>query len=147
MYPYGMPDPQNYANEQAMLQNRINQLEQQRNQQMGMYSNQMRQPQGPVQNVNWIQVAGVEGAKNQIVQPGQTTWMMDNNSPMFYIKSVDGMGSATLKAFQFQEIPVNALTAPQVQQAPAGDYVTREEFNSLLARLGEKPSEKEESHE
>lgn len=114
---------------------------------MGMYSNQMRQPQGPVQNVNWIQVAGVEGAKNQIVQPGQTTWMMDNNSPMFYVKSVDGMGSATLKAFQFQEIPLNALTAPQVQQAPAGDYVTREEFNNLLARLGEKPSEKEESHE
>ena len=73
MYPYGMPDPQNYANEQAMLQNRINQFEQQKSQQMGMYSNQMRQPQGPVQNVNWIQVAGVEGAKNQIVQPGQTT--------------------------------------------------------------------------
>ena len=69
------------------------------------------------------------------------------NSPMFYVKSVDGMGSATLKAFQFQEIPVNALTAPQVQQAPVGDYVTREEFNNLLARLGEKPSEKEESHE
>ena len=147
MYPYYPMNPQAYQAEQNALQGRINQLEQARNQQMGMYSNQVRQPQGPIQNVNWIQVAGIEGAKNQIVQPGQTTWMMDNNSPMFYVKSVDGMGSATLKAFQFQEIPLNALTDSQVQQTPAGDYVTREEFNNLLARLGEKPSEKEESHE
>lgn len=135
--PWGM-NMEAMAAEQAALQQRIQQMEQQR---------QQYQPQFPAQNVNWIQVAGIEGAKNQIVQPGQTAWMMDNNSPVFYVKSVDGMGSATLKAFQFQEIPVNALTAPQVQQAPAGDYVTREEFNNLLARLGEKPSEKEESHE
>lgn len=34
MYPYTTIDPQAFANEQAMLQQRINQLEQARNQQM-----------------------------------------------------------------------------------------------------------------
>ena len=74
--------------------------------------------------------------------------MMDNNSPMFYVKSVDGMGSATLKAFTFKEIPVSSLTAPQMAPAaPSGDYVTREEFNALLVKLGERQEEKKEGTE
>lgn len=141
MYPY-MVDPQAFANEQAMLQNRINQLEQQRNQQIGMYSGQSQPVQQPVptSNVNWIQVAGIEGARNQIVQPGHTAWMMDNNSPVFYIKSVDGMGSATFKVFQFAEIAPETLNPVQNQQnTPSTDYVTRAEFNALLERLGDVP--------
>ena len=144
MYPYNMIDPQQFANEQAMLQNRINQLEQQRNQQMGMYSGQNQQPQAPTSNVNWIQVAGIEGARNQIVQPGHTAWMMDNNSPVFYVKSVDGMGSATFKAFQFSEISPEALNPAYNQQnTPSADYVTRAEFNALLERLGDAPKKEE----
>lgn len=145
MYPY-MVDPQAFANEQAMLQNRINQLEQQRNQQIGMYSGQSQPVQQPVptSNVNWIQVAGIEGARNQIVQPGHTAWMMDNNSPVFYIKSVDGMGSATFKVFQFAEIAPETLNPVQNQQnTPSTDYVTRAEFNALLERLGDAPKKEE----
>lgn len=145
MYPY-MVDPQAFANEQAMLQSRINQLEQQRNQQMGMYSGQSQPVQQPVptSNVNWIQVAGIEGARNQIVQPGHTAWMMDNNSPVFYVKSVDGMGSATFKVFQFAEIAPEALNPVQNQHnAPSTDYVTRAEFNALLERLGDAPKKEE----
>lgn len=145
MYPY-MVDPQAFANEQAMLQSRINQLEQQRNQQIGMYSGQSQQVQqpAPTSNVNWIQVAGIEGARNQIVQPGHTAWMMDNNSPVFYVKSVDGMGSATFKVFQFAEIAPEALNPVQNQQnTPSTDYVTRAEFNALLERLGDVPKKEE----
>lgn len=141
MYPYNtMIDSQQFVNEQAMLQSRINQLEQQRNQQMGMYSGQSQQMQAPTSNVNWIQVAGIEGARNQIVQPGHTAWMMDNNSPIFYVKSVDGMGSATFKVFQFAEIAPEALNPVQNHQNVANpDYVTRAEFNALLERLGDTP--------
>lgn len=145
MYPY-MVDPQQFANEQATLLNRINQLEQQRNQQMGMYSNQNQQAQQPIptSNVNWIQVAGIEGARSQIVQPGHTAWMMDNNSPVFYVKSVDGMGSATFKVFQFAEIAPEALNPSQNQHNTASpDYVTRAEFNALLERLGDTPKKEE----
>lgn len=143
MYPYNnMIDPQQFVNEQAMLQNRINQLEQQRNQQIGMYSGQSQQVQAPTSNVNWIQVAGIEGARNQIVQPGHTAWMMDNNNPIFYVKSVDGMGSATFKAFQFMEIqPEAPRMAENQNNSVDADYVTRKEFDALLKRLGELPDE------
>lgn len=130
--PWGM-NMEAMAAEQAALQQRIQQMEQQR---------QQYQPQAPAQNVNWIQVAGIEGAKNQIVQPGQTAWMMDNNSPMFYVKSVDGMGSATFKAFRFEEISPDFM-ASQPQQSQQ-DYVTRAEFEDLLRRLGEPTLEKED---
>lgn len=146
MYPY-MVDPQQFVNEQSMLQAKINQLEQQRNLQMGMYSNQnqqVQQPPAPTSNVNWIQVAGIEGARNQIVQPGHTAWMMDNNSPVFYVKSVDGMGSATFKVFQFAEIAPEALNPAQNQKnTPNPDYVTRAEFDALLERLGDAPKKEE----
>lgn len=107
-------------------------------QQLENIQKQYQQPQGAVQNVNWIPVAGLDGAKNQIVQPGQTTWMMSNNEQVFFVKSVDGMGSATLRAFRFQEIPLDELSNPQTNMGtPGNDYVTREEFNALLAKLGE----------
>lgn len=52
MYPYTTIDPQAFANEQAMLQQRINQLEQARNQQMSMYAPQsQQQQQAPTSNV------------------------------------------------------------------------------------------------
>ena len=146
MYPYNMINPQQFVNDQATLQNRINMLEQQRNQQIGMYSGQTQQmqPPAPTSNVNWIQVAGIEGARNQIVQPGHTAWMMDNNSPVFYVKSVDGMGSATFKVFQFAEIAPEALNPVQNQQNTANpNYVTRAEFNALLERLGDAPKKEE----
>lgn len=145
MYPY-IIDPQAFANDQAILQARINQLEQQRNQQMGICSNQNQQAQSPAptSNANWIQVAGIEGARNQIVQPGHTAWMMDNNSPVFYVKSVDGMGSATFKAFQFAEIAPEALNPVQNQQNTQNpEYVTREEFNAFLERIGDIPKKGE----
>ena len=43
------------------------------------------QQQTPAANVTWIYVNGWDGARNQIVQPGQTAWMMDNNDPVIYI--------------------------------------------------------------
>lgn len=123
--PAGLSNP-------ADIQNRIQQLQ-------NMQQQFQPAPQVPQQpNVNWIQVAGIEGARNQIVQPGMTAWMMDNNAALFYVKSVDGMGTATLKAFRFEEVSPDALTAPQAAQVNMDrQYVTRDEFNALLAKLGE----------
>lgn len=90
-------------------------------------------------NVNWIQVTGIDGARNQIVQPGTTAWMMDNNAPYFYVKSVDGVGSVTFKAFEFHEVQANN-PQPVVENMDA-KYVTREEFNKLLDTLKPQPEE------
>lgn len=94
-----------------------------------------QQSQSPSQNVNWIYVSGVDGAKNQIVQPGQTAWMMDNNDPYFYVKSVDGVGSSTFRIFQFaevQEVQTEQATQPQIDMS---QYVQRGEFDDLKSQL------------
>ena len=90
----------------------------------------------PVQssNVNWIYVNGYDGAKANIVQPGQTAWMMDNNDPIFYVKSVDTMGSATLKSFGFSEInPVNSTPAPTAPDL--SNYVQKTDMDAVVERL------------
>jgi len=94
-----------------------------------------QQSQTSSQNVNWIYVSGVDGAKNQIVQPGQTAWMMDNNEPYFYVKSVDNVGSSTFRIFQFaevQEIQPEQAVQPQIDLS---QYVQRDEFDALKAQL------------
>lgn len=94
-----------------------------------------QQSREPSQNVNWIQVSGIDGAKNQIVQPGQTAWMMDNNQPYFYVKSVDGVGSSSFRIFQFTEVQ-EITPEPSVQsQIDMSQYVQRSEFDALKAQL------------
>lgn len=117
--PYAM-----YQQDTMQLQERLNQLQQQ-------YK--------PQNNVNWVQVTGIDGARNQIVQPNTTVWMMDNNKPCFYVKSVDNMGSASFKAFRFEEIPPESTQGTNRETNYDNRYVTREEFQKLLERLGEQP--------
>ncbi|NBH15381.1 hypothetical protein D3Z36_14645 [Lachnospiraceae bacterium] len=91
------------------------------------------QPSAPAANVNWIYVSGIEEAKKHIVQPGNTAWLMDNNEPYFYVKTVDGVGSVTFRIFQFSEV---AETTPEPQaQIDLSQYVQRDEFDELKAQL------------
>lgn len=102
---------------------------------MQMPQQMPQQTQQPAQqsNISWIYVNGVQGARDQIVQPGQTVWMMDNNDPVIHVKAVDGMGTATLKSFQLLELN------PQQQSAAAqpdlSQYATRAEVQNLADRL------------
>lgn len=125
---------QEYAQKKAnIMQNFYNQS------QSGNWNQQSAQqpPQSNTQNVNWIYVSGVDGAKNQIVQPGQTTWMMDNNEPYFYVKSVDGVGSSTFRIFQFAEVQDVAPEQTSQPQIDMSQYVQRSEFDALKAQLEE----------
>lgn len=88
-------------------------------------------------NVAWIYVNGVQGARDHIVQPGQTAWMMDNNDPVIHVKAVDGMGTATLKSFQLTEInPQQAQqqTAPQIDTSK---FATKEEIKAVADKLAQ----------
>lgn len=108
---------------------------------------QQNQPQTPAANVTWIYVNGWDGARNQIVQPGQTAWMMDNNDPVIYIKAVDNMGSANLRAFKLMEIyqqGASQTPAEDVKYAMAADMTMANErigrlenaLNGLMNELG-----------
>lgn len=90
------------------------------------------QTQAPTQNVNWIYVTGVEGARNHIVQPGNTAWLMDNNEPYFYVKKVDGVGSCDFKIFRIEEVPEAVKEQPKHDMS---QYVLRDEFDALKTQL------------
>lgn len=94
---------------------------------------QQAQTPAPQSNISWIYVNGVQGARDQIVQPGQTVWMMDNNDPVIHVKAVDGMGTATLKSFQLLELNPQQQTA--AQQPDLSQYATRAEVQNLAERL------------
>lgn len=132
---------QEYAQRKAnIMQNFYNQAQAGNWGQQSAPAQQTAQPT-PSQNVDWVYVAGVDGAKNQIVQPGQTAWMMDNNDPYIYVKSVDKFGSPEFHAFFIQEVPedqinrkINPIEQPQIDLS---GYVQRSEFDALKAQLEE----------
>lgn len=90
-------------------------------------------------NVSWIYVNGVQGARDHIVQPGQTAWMMDNNDPVIHVKIVDNMGTATLKSFQLVEInPQQAQTqAAPAPQIDVSQFATKEEIKAVSDKLAQ----------
>lgn len=124
---------QEYAQKKANLMQNF--YSQQQSGNWNQQNTQAAQQQSPGQNVNWIYVSGVDGAKNQIVQPGQTAWMMDNNEPYFYVKSVDGVGSSTFRIFQFAEVQDVATEQTAQPQIDLSQYVQRGEFDALKAQL------------
>lgn len=126
---------QEYAQKKANLMQNF--YSQQQGGNWNQQNTQATQQQSPGQNVNWIYVSGVDGAKNQIVQPGQTAWMMDNNDPYFYVKSVDGVGSSTFRIFQFAEVQDVVPEQGAQPQIDMSQYVQRGEFDALKAQLEE----------
>lgn len=92
------------------------------------------QPNTQGSNVNWVYVNGIDGARNQIVQPNQVVWMMDNTDPRIYVKAVDSVGSVTLKAFDLNEINPNALAA-NANISAANAFVTKNDLSALESRI------------
>lgn len=102
------------------------------------------QAQARQSNVDWVYVNGLQGAREQIVQPGCTAWMMDNNDPLIYYKAVDQMGQPTFKAYRLIEL--EAQDAAPAQLAPQMDlsmFATREDVaaigvkvDKLIAEIG-----------
>lgn len=89
-----------------------------------------QQTKAPVNNVSWVYVNGYDGAKSQIVQPGQTCWMMDNNDSIIYVKTVDSVGTSVLKGFRLTEITGTATDPNQ-----SAKYVSQSDFDDVLKRL------------
>ncbi len=82
-------------------------------------------------NINWVQ--GEAGAKSFALAPGQSVLLMDSESNVFYIKSSDASGMPMpLRIFDYTERVTVAKSATTI---PAGDYVTRDEFEKRLAEL------------
>ena len=83
------------------------------------------QPQMPMmqQPQTLTRVTGIEGAKAYQMPPNSVAALFDGDNDVFYVKSTDGAGFPTIKAFSFSPIETSAPTP--------NDFVTRSEFEEL----------------
>lgn len=81
------------------------------------------------QSQNLIRVTGAEGAKAYQMPPNSSVALFDEGEDIFYVKTTDGAGFPTVRAFAFTPIEINQPAKPQ------GDYVTRAEFEELKGMI------------
>lgn len=84
--------------------------------------------QQPVQEL--IRVTGIEGAKAYQMAPNSVVPLFDANNDIMYIKSTDGAGFPSIRAFRFSPMEDEALEPPT-------EYVPRPEFDKLVEQVEE----------
>ena len=89
----------------------------------------MAQPQTVQEPMIWVQ--GEAGAKAYMVAPGGSVVLWDAERYVFYIKSADQTGMPSMRVFEYTE---RGGSVPNVSQ-PNTNYVTRQEFDALAARI------------
>lgn len=113
--------------------------------QLAMLRQQQMQPQQippqmpqqlPAQNIGsapdggiiWVQ--GEAGARGYIVAPGYTIPLWDSEAHTIYLKTVDPSGIPSMRIFDYTE-----RTAQRKPPGPQQEYVTRREFEAVIAQL------------
>lgn len=123
--------PQNYY--QPPVADQMNQFRQQPYQQPMQTPAQMQpiqQPQAQGQSIIWVQ--NQQEAYNYLVAPNSAVALWDSNSPVIYLKQADASGKPTMKIYDLVE---RTAQLPQAAPQPAAEYVTRQEFAALQARI------------
>lgn len=78
-----------------------------------------------------VSVTGIEGAKAYQLPPNSSMPLFDGNQDLLYVKTTDAAGYPTIRTFKFE--PMDPI---EVKAEPA-DYVSRSEFDALMARVDE----------
>lgn len=82
------------------------------------------------QSIIWVQ--NEQEAYNYLVAPNSAAALWDSNSPVVYLKQADASGKPTMKIYDLVE---RTTHRPQAAPQPAAEYVTRQEFAALQARI------------
>lgn len=108
-------------------------------QQNNMVQTQMSLPQPQQNNQGLIWVSGEVGAKSYLVAPNTTVMLMDSEQSVFYIKSTDGAGMPTIRAYEYKErTETHENTRERLEQKDLSEqYVTRDEYKSLIEKYEE----------
>lgn len=126
--PYGyQPSFQNYQQQLQNLQNLQNQAQQL---QQNYKQHQQQQQTQPQMNV-FAYVNGIEGAKAYPVAPATTIILFDSDNAVFYKKTADINGKATLEAYEYK----NASTKKEEPKIDTDNFVTKKDFESLKKKF------------
>ena len=133
---------QEYAQRKAnIMQSFYNQSQQQGNWNNQNANTQTTQPTPTIptttQNVNWIHVNGLQGAKEHQVPANATHWLMDSTEDAFYVKASDEFGvTKAFRGYRFTEIPTQELSGIP-ESVDMSKYVSKDEFDELKAQLAQ----------
>ena len=96
-------------------------------------------PQNPLpqSGVQWV--SGEQEARSWMVAPNAAVALWESKAPTVYLKQADASGKPTLKVYDLVE---RLASAPDTQQAPTAEYVTRKEFHALAALVSEMQGKK-----
>ena len=73
-------------------------------------------------------VGSEDEAKNWIVNPNQTVYLLDRNNARLYIKTVEKNGMA-------EPLEVFSLDTPQVKEEKPVEYATKEDLEKVQSKL------------
>lgn len=82
-------------------------------------------------SMDWIRVPNLQDIDQVTVQPGQTAWVMAQNTNVFAVRSADQMGIISTRYFQFSEFDPRGAD----QQKQAELELKQSNFEQRLARL------------
>ena len=82
-------------------------------------------------NMDWIRVPNLQDIDQVTVQPGQTAWVMAQNTNVFAVRSADQMGITNTRYFQFAEFDPRAAD----QQKQTNIEQQQANFEKRLRRL------------
>lgn len=82
-------------------------------------------------NMDWIRVPNIVDIDQVTVQPGQTAWVMAQNTNVFAVRSADQMGITSTRYFQFAEFDPRAAD----QQKQTNIEQQQANFEQRLRRL------------
>ena len=99
--------------------------------QMPAYQPQPQQPQN--QSIIWI--PNEQAANDFIVAPNNAVTLWDMNAPVVYVKKADSSGKPTMTAYDLVERAQAAPAPAAPRKDMSEEYVTRREFEELVAKL------------
>ena len=82
-------------------------------------------------SMDWIRVPNLQDIDQVTVQPGQTAWVMAQNTNVFAVRSADQMGITNTRYFQFAEFDPRAAD----QQKQTNIEQQQANFEQRLRRL------------
>ena len=99
--------------------------------QMTAYQPQPQQPQN--QSIIWI--PNEQAANDFIVAPNNAVTLWDMNAPVVYVKKADASGKPTMTTYDLVERAQAAPAPAAPRKGVMEEYVTRKEFDELVAKL------------
>lgn len=93
------------------------------------------QPQQQPQNQSIIWVPNEQAANDFIVAPNNAVTLWDMNAPVVYVKKADASGKPAMTTYDLVERAQAAPAPAAPRRDMSEEYVTRREFEELVAKL------------